>query len=97
MTAHGLTTLPAESFVLPRLPGTEHDAIVARGTGNMTITVPSNTAMMIAHIRAGHMTVNNYHGIFIAHGHAAGISLNNVSGTGFVESLRGNIEATNST
>ena len=32
-TAHGLVTLPAESFVLPEIPGTQHDAIVARGNG----------------------------------------------------------------
>ena len=90
-------TLPAESFVLPDLPGAQHDAIVARGNGNMTIMIPRGTAMVIAHIRAGRLTIDNYHGVFIAHVRQAEISLNNVSGTGFVESLRGRVVATNST
>ncbi len=95
-TVHGPVTLPAESFVLPQLPGTEHDAIVARGSGRVTITVPRSTAMIIAHVRAGHLSLNDYHGVFIAHVRSAGIALNNVSGTGFVESLRGAISASNS-
>jgi Putative adhesin len=96
-TEHGSVTLPAESFVLPQLPGNQHDAIVARGNGNMTITVPRGTAMVMAHLRAGHLSIKNYNGVFITHVRAAGISLDNVSGTGYVESLRGRIVATNST
>jgi hypothetical protein len=95
-TEHGLVTLPAESFVLPELPGDQHDAIVARGEGRMTITVPRGTAMVIAHLRAGRLSINNYHGIFITHVRQAAIELNDVSGTGYVESLRGRIIATNS-
>jgi len=96
-TAHGPVTLPAESFVLPELPSGAHDAIVARGAGHVTITIPRNTAMVLAHVRAGHLGINGYHGIFVAHGRSAGISLDNVGGTGFVESLRGRVVATNST
>jgi Putative adhesin len=95
-TANGEVTLPAESFVLPELPGAHHDAIVARGNGNMIIMIPRGTAMVMAHLRAGHLTLNNYHGVFVTHVRAAAISLNNVSGTGYVESLRGRIVATNS-
>jgi hypothetical protein len=95
-TDHGPVTLPEESFVIPELPGAQHDAVIAQGNGNMTITVPRNTAMVMAHIRAGHLTLNDYHGVFVAHARAAGISLNNVGGTGFVESLRGRVVATNS-
>jgi hypothetical protein len=95
-TEHGPVTLPAESFVLPELPGTEHDAVVARGSGAMTITIPRGTAMVIAHMRAGRLNIDNYHGVFITHVRAATISMNDVSGTGYVESLRGRIEATNS-
>ena len=76
---------------------TQHDAIVARGSGNMTITIPRGTAMVMAHLRAGHLSHQQLHGVFIAHVRAAGISLKNVSGTGYVESLRGRIVATNST
>jgi hypothetical protein len=95
-TQHGPVTLPAESFVLPELPGEQHDAIVARGSGNMTITIPRSTAMVIAHLRAGHLTLQNYRGIFVTHVRSAAVSLNNVEGTGYVESLRGRIVATNS-
>ncbi len=95
-TEHGPVTMPAETFVLPDIPGTQHDAIIARGAGNVTITVPRNTGMVIAHVRAGHLTLNGYHGIFVVHTRAAGIDLNGVSGTAFVESLRGKVVATNS-
>lgn len=95
-TEYGPVALPAESFVLPELLG-EHDAVVARGGGTMTIMIPRNTAIVIAHVRAGHLTLNNYHGVFITHVRSGGISLDHVSGTGFVESMRGRIAATNST
>jgi hypothetical protein len=95
-TQHGPVTLPAESFVLPDIPGTQHDAIVARGGGRVTIMIPRNTAMVIAHVRTGHLTLNGYHGIFVAHGRSAGIALNDVGGTGFVETLRGKVVSTNS-
>jgi Putative adhesin len=95
-TEHGPVTLPAESFVIPDIPGNQHDAIVARGGGNVTITIPRNTGMVIAHVRAGRLSLNDYHGIFVAHSGMAEIALNNVGGTGFVESLRGKVTATNS-
>jgi hypothetical protein len=95
-TPRGPVTLPAESFVLPELPGAQHDAIVARGGGNVTIMIPRSTAMVLANVRFGHLTLSDYHGVFVTHVRAAGISLNDVGGTGFVESLRGRIVATNS-
>ncbi len=95
-TEHGPVTLPEESFVIPELPGGEHDAVVLRGSGRMTITIPRGTAMVMAQQRAGHLTIDNYHGVFFAHARAAGVSLNGVSGTGFVESLRGRVVATDS-
>lgn len=96
-TEHGPITLPAETFVLPDLPGTQHDAIVARGTGSMIVMIPRGTALVMAHLRAGRLSINNYHGVFITHVRQAEIALNNVSGTGFVESLKGRVVATNST
>jgi hypothetical protein len=62
----------------------------------MVITIPRGTAMVMAHLRAGHLNINNYRGIFITHVRSAAITLNNVSGTGYVESLRGRVVATNS-
>jgi hypothetical protein len=96
-TEHGPVTLPAEAFVLPQLPGTQHDAVVASANGNVTITIPRGTAMILAHQRAGSLTLNGYHGIFVAHVRSADVSLDGVSGTGYVESLRGRVVATNST
>ncbi len=96
-TEHGRVTLPAESFVLPPLPGTQHDAVVASANANMTITIPRGTAMILAHQRAGSLSINGYHGIFVAHVRSADVSLDGVSGTGYVESLRGRVAATNST
>jgi hypothetical protein len=95
-TDHGPVTLDAESFVLPELPGGQHDAIVARGNGRMTIMIPRGTAMVIAHLRAGRLTINDYHGVFVAHVRGAEVALNRVGGTGYVESLRGRIVATDS-
>lgn len=96
LTLHGVITLPAESFVMPELGG-GHDAVIARGNGRMTITIPRGTAMVMTQMRAGHLTLQNYHGVFVAHARSAGITLDNVSGTGFVESLRGRVVATDST
>jgi hypothetical protein len=97
VTDRGPVTLPAESFVIPDLPGREHDEVLARGSGRMTIMIPRDTAMVMAQQRAGHLTIDNYHGVFVAHARAAGVSLNGVAGTGFVESLRGRVVATDST
>jgi len=95
-TEHGPVTLAAESFVLPEISGAPHDAVVARGNGRMTIMIPRGTAMVIAHLRAGRLAINDYRGVFIAHVRGAEISLNHVGGTGYVESLRGRIVATDS-
>ncbi|MBV9718649.1 MAG: hypothetical protein JOZ77_04975 [Candidatus Eremiobacteraeota bacterium] len=96
-TEHGPVTLPAESFVLPELPGGPHDAVVVRGAGRMTIMIPRATAMVIAHLRAGHLNLTNYHGVFVTHVRSAEIFLDHVGGTGYVESLRGGIVAIDST
>ena len=96
-TEHGPVTLDPETFVLPELPGSQHDAVVVRGNGKVTITIPRSTAMVIAHMHMGHLTMANYHGVFVAQVRSAGISLDRVNGTGFVESLRGRIDAFGST
>lgn len=92
-TEHGPVVLPAESFVLPELAPVPHDAIIANGTGNVTIMIPRGTAMLLAHQRGGRLTISNYRGVFIAHTHKATITLDHVTGTGYVESLKGDIVA----
>jgi hypothetical protein len=96
-TEHGPVTLEPETFVLPELPGSQHDAVVVHGNGKVTITIPRGTVMVIAHMHTGHLTMENYHGVFVAQVRSAGISLDRVDGTGFVESLRGRIDAFGST
>jgi Putative adhesin len=93
----GMITLMRENFVLPHLPAGPHDAIVVRGQGDTTITIPRNTALVFAHVRAGRITIQNYNGIFVAHSRVGGIFLQHVGGTGFAQSLRGSVNADDST
>ena len=95
-TAYGPVSLQAEPFVLPQLPGGQHDEIRARGNGNTVITVPRGTALVMAHVDKGRVTLNDYRGVFWAQAHQGGIFLNRVSGSGYVESLKGRIVATDS-
>jgi len=96
-TQYGPVSLPSEPFVLPQLPGSQHDEIRARGNGNTVISVPRGTALVMAHVDSGRVTLNDYRGVFYAQAHNGGIFLNRVSGSGYVESLKGRIVATDST
>jgi hypothetical protein len=92
-TDHGDVRLPEESFVLPQLSGSSHDEVVARGQGNTTVMIPRGTALVTAHVGNGQLNLNDYHGVFITHVGDGGISLNHVDGSGYVESLRGQVNA----
>ncbi len=92
----GLIALVRENFVLPHLPAGPHDAIVVRGQGDTTITIPRSTALVFAHVRAGRITIANYNGVFIAHSRTGDISLQHVGGTGFAQSLAGQVSADDS-
>ena len=96
-TAYGPVSLDPEPFVLPQLQGAQHDEIRARGNGNTVITVPRGTALVMAHVDKGRVTLNDYRGVFWAQAHNGGIFLNRVNGSGYVESLKGRIVATDST
>ncbi|HZY99479.1 MAG TPA: hypothetical protein VFE36_07885 [Candidatus Baltobacteraceae bacterium] len=96
-TQYGLVSLPSEPFVLPQLPGSQHDEIRARGNGNTVISVPRGTALVMAHVDKGRVTLNDYRGVFWAQAHNGGIFLNRVNGSGYVESLKGRIVANDST
>lgn len=95
-TGGGDARLPEESFVLPQLQGSSHDAVVADGSGNTTITVPRGTALVTAHVGTGQLNLNGYHGAFITQVRDGGISFDHVDGSGYAEALRGPIQATNS-
>lgn len=96
-TDHGVVRLPEESFVLPQLQGSSHDAIVASGDGNTTITIPRSTALVTAHVGSGQLNLNGYNGAFVTQVRDGNISLNHVNGSGYAESVGGSINATNST
>ena len=96
-TGNGDARLPEESFVLPQLQGSSHDAVVADGRGNTTITVPRGTALVTARVGTGQLNMNGYHGAFITQVRDGGISFNHVDGSGYAEALRGPIQATDST
>lgn len=96
-TEHGNVSMPEESFVLPRLAGSSHDAVVARGAGDTTVMIPRGTALVTADVGTGGFNLRNYRGAFIAHVADGGVSLNRVNGSGYVEALRGEVNASNST
>jgi Putative adhesin len=92
----GTLQLVRENFVLPHLAAGPHDAIVVRGQGDTTVTIPRGTALVFAHVRSGRITIANYNGVFVAHSRTGDISLQHVGGTGFAQSLQGAVEADDS-
>jgi hypothetical protein len=95
-TVHGTVTLPPEPFVLPQLQGSAHDEVRVVGDGNTSIMVPSSSALIVAHVERGRVFLSNYRGVFIAQVHQGRVSLDHVAGSGYVESLRGAVVATDS-
>jgi len=64
----GPLNLAPELFPLPPFPPGEHDALVLRGTGNATLLVPSQTALVVANVRNGSVIVQGYAGTaLVAH------------------------------
>lgn len=88
----GQITLLPEDFVLPPLRGGQHDGVEIRGAdvGEVTLTIPASTALVIAHLGRGRMVLRNYRdGVFIARVHNGSLMLNGDSGAGFAEVARG--------
>jgi hypothetical protein len=100
MTPDGPTVLPAEDFVLPPLPAGDHPGFLVRsddGGGTTIISVPRETAVIIARIRQGMLRLDGLRGTtFVAHVGRGRIVLHDVAGTGFVQVERGPILATGS-
>ncbi len=96
-TPRGPVSLPPERFVAPPLPPGLHSGIVVRGYGKTTITIPRDTAMVIARVGRGFVAIRGYQqGFFVALVHTGRVQLNGVSGTGAVQVLSGPIVAVNS-
>ena len=96
-TLRGSITLPAESFILPQLPGI-HDAFVARGFGNTTIVLPQTTALVVARIAGqGSIKVSDYHGTLVADTRMGVINVERFAGTAYMQVLGGRIFVADST
>jgi hypothetical protein len=98
----GPIVLPAESFVVSSLPTGDRDVVHVglkgkRAPGSLTITIPSDTSVVIANVDRGSINLRDYRaGTFILHVHTGQVSLQNVGGDGFVQVLRGPIQASDS-
>ncbi len=95
-TMRGDATLPAEDWILPQLAPVSHDAVIVRGDGDATVTIPAGTAFVSARaVGQGSISLDGYRsGAFFLSARAGSIDLRDVSGTGFVQTLRGSIAAT---
>jgi hypothetical protein len=83
-------TLPPEIFVLPQLSGQPHDGVVVTGDGDVTVTVPASTALIVARVDRGPVTLRGYHnGVFVLQVLTGSMHLRNVSGSGFAQLVRG--------
>jgi len=99
LTPSGALTLPPESFSLSSLPDGDHDAVDIRGddVGDTSVTVPAGTALVLAHVGRGMLTLRDYHnGTFVTRVRTGVLSLQNVSGAGFAETLRGPLTSADS-
>jgi len=99
LTPNGPVTLPAETFLLPPFAPGDHDAVDIRAddVGDASVAVPAGTALVVAHVGRGKLTLQDYHnGAFVARVRGGMLALHNVSGTGFAETLRGPLISTNS-
>jgi hypothetical protein len=96
----GVALLPPESFPLGDMIGSPHDGVLIFGgdqDANVTLTVPSSTALLWAIMGRGAISVQDYRGgTFVAIVHAGELNLRNVSGDGYAEVARGPMFVENS-
>lgn len=100
-TANGQLKLPPEDFTANSLAQGDHDGVIVRGgdqNANVTLTIPNNTALLLAVIGRGQIQIQGYHG-----GNVVGrirngsIQAQDLSGAAYLEAGRGPIHVTNST
>lgn len=96
-TRDGEFTLPAEAFVVPPPQAAVNDAIVVHGDGNVTVTLPANTAMITTVVTHGDVAIVGYrNGVFISRVGNGMVRLEKVAGTGMVQTGSGPINAIDS-
>jgi hypothetical protein len=90
--------LAPELFPLPPFAPGEHDAVIVRGEGDVTLTVPQQSPLLLINVRLGSVTVAGYTGTaFVAHVTAGEIHMENVNTTAAVQVNNGPIFISNST
>lgn len=96
-TPTGDLTLAPEAFVLPPFAPGIHDALLIRGEGDVTLTIPAQTPLVLANVRLGSVNVDGFAGTaLVAHVTAGEVHLNNVSTTAAVQVNNGPVFIANS-
>lgn len=98
-TPDGPLMLPPEPFLIQPLdPSSSHDAVAFNGYGNLTITVPSGSPLLVTRVAQGEVSIDGYHGgTFFATVRAGMLRLDDVSGTGGFQVNNGPVLVRNST
>ena len=98
-TAAGPVALKQEDFPVDGIAGSPHEAVQifgGDGGASIVITVPANTALVVASLARGNLHVANYHSAMVLLIHNGGIEVSNSSGEAYVEAARGGISIVNS-
>jgi hypothetical protein len=97
-TPDGPLILPPEPFLIQPFDSAAHDAVAFNGYGNLTITVPSGSPLLVMHVGRGELSIEGYHGgTFFAVVRAGLLHLADVSGTGGFQVNNGPAIVKNST
>lgn len=81
-TPEGQLSIPREPFDAPPLDSQPHDGIVVLGGGDVSVTVPVGTPLIVVNTTRGNVSIDNYHnGTIVSHIGAGSLHLQNVSGT----------------
>lgn len=90
-------TLPPEPFQVAPLDAQPHDGVLIRGDGDVTIHIPANAPFVMANIKQGDVSLDDYHnGTFVSHIGRGSLRLNDVSGTIGAHVFNGQVIAQNS-
>ncbi len=81
-TPTGDLTLAPEAFILPPFEPGDHDALIVRGQGNVTLTIPTQAPLVLVNVRLGSVNVDGFAGTaLVAHVTAGEMHLSNISTT----------------
>lgn len=92
-TLNGPALLPPESFALGSVLDSPHDGVVIFGgdqDADVTLTIPTSTALIWAVVGRGGITLQNYRGgTFVALVHTGVLQIQNAGGNGYAQVARG--------